>query len=262
MKFNFRHMHYISRGFIFFVLFHPLTTMAIVNMDSMHFSDAVDRFTSDVDLTVSGASGNSNNFKMALNSQFSWISMKSINLAILGHQYGENNDLRNTNKTFVHYRNINKINPNLDWELFTQLEQNEFTRLSFRALVGAGLRFSVLKSEAHRAYLGLGGFYSSEETEFTQGLIDHGKEKVNRANLYYFSKYKLSQNLSFSNALYYQPNVSHFADFRALLDSKLDLTISKNVSFRLNLEVEHDSAPSQTVKRTDIQYKTGIKYHF
>jgi len=56
--------------------------------------------------------------------------------------------------------------------------------------------------------------------------------------------------------------VSHFSDFRALLDSKLDFTIHENMSFRLTLDVEHDSEPSQTVERTDIRYMTGIKYHF
>lgn len=250
------------RSIIIAVLLQPLTSMAIVNMDSMHFSDDAERFDADVDLTVSGASGNSNNFRVALNSQFSWVKDKSINLAILGHQYGENNDLRNINKTFLHYRNINKLMKNLDWEVFTQLEENEFTRLSFRGLAGAGLRFSLSKSEIYRAYFGAGGFYSVEETAFTQGLTDHGKEEVARANLYYFSKYKVSQNVAFSNALYYQPDVSDFADFRALFNSKLDLAINKNISFRLSLEVEHDSGPSQTVERTDIQYKTGIKYHF
>jgi len=177
MKFSLFHACCISRIIVFFVLFQPVITMAIVNMDSLHFSDTAGRFTSDIDLTVSDTSGNTNSFNMALNSQFSWISTKSINVAILGHEYGETNDLRNINKTFVHYRNINNIGHNLDWEVFTQLEKNEFTRLSYRGLVGAGLRHSVFKSEIHHAYLGAGGFYSAEKTEFTQGLTDHGKEE-------------------------------------------------------------------------------------
>jgi len=262
MKFSLFHACFTSRIIVFFVLFQPVTTMAIVNMDSLHFSDTVERFASDIDLTVSDASGNTDSFNMALNSQFSWISTKSINLAILGHEYGETNGLRNINKTFVHYRNINSIEHDLDWEVFTQLEKNEFTRLSYRGLAGVGLRYSVFKSEMHHAYLGAGGFYSAEKTEFTQGLTDHGKEERARANFYYFSKYKISDNLSFSSALYYQPDVSYFSDFRALLDSKLDFTMHKNMHFRLTLEVEHDSKPSQTVERTDIQYMTGIKYHF
>ena len=262
MKFSLSYSCSVLRIIVFFVLFQPLTTMAIVNMDSLHFSDTEGRFTSDIDLTVSGASGNTDSFNMALNSQFSWISRKSINLAIFGHEYGETSDLRNINKTFMHYRNINNIEHDLDWEVFTQLEKNEFTRLSYRGLVGVGLRYSVFKSDTHHAYFGAGGFYSAEKTEFTQGLTDYGKEELVRANLYYFSKYKISDNLSFSNALYYQPDVSYFNDFRALLDSKLDFTIHKNMSFRLTLEVEHDSEPSQTVERTDIQYMTGIKYHF
>lgn len=236
--------------------------MAIVNMDGLHFSTEKDTFKASMDLTVSGSSGNSNNSKTAFNTQLSWITEKSINLAIVGYQYGESNTVRNVNKAFVHYRYIHQINNSMDWELFGQVESNEFTRLSYRGLLGVGLRFSVATSKDHNAFLGAGAFHSKEETEVTAGLTDDGVEELTRANFYLLSKYKVTPSTSFSNVIYYQPRISQLKDFRALLESKFDFKINDKLKFRLSLDVEHDSLPSQSIKSTDVSYMTGLVFSF
>ena len=240
----------------------PISTMAIVNMDGLHFDNKEDKFSADIDLTISGSSGNSTTSKAALNTQLNWIDESSINLVILGYQYGESNNVRSVNKSFIHYRYIYKLNNSVGWELFGQLETNEFTRLSYRGLLGSGIRYSVANSEKHRAFLGAGGFYSKEEIEFTPGLTDDGVEEITRANFYFLSKYKITPVISFSNVIYYQPRFNRLSDYRALLETKLDIKIHKDLSFRLSLDVEHDSEPSQTIKSTDISYMTGLVFKF
>lgn len=244
------------------LLIHPRVTLAIVNMDGLHFDKKKETFTADLDLTISGSSGNSNTSKAALNTQFSWLKEKSINLAILGYKYGETNTIRSVNKAFIHYRYIRQLNNTLDWELFAQLETNEFTRLSYRQLLGAGLRFSVAKSAKHHTFVGLGAFNSKEETEFTSGLTDDGVEEFTRANFYLLSKYKVTPSVSFSNVLYYQPRLSYPSDYRALLESKFDFKINGDLKFRLSLDIEHDSEPSQDIKGTDVSYMTGLLFKF
>lgn len=236
--------------------------IAIVNMDGLHFDNKKDTFTASLDLTVSGSSGNSNTTKTALNSQFNWIAKKSINLAILGYQQGETNNVRSVNKAFIHYRYIHQLNDTIDWELFGQLETNEFTRLLYRSLLGAGIRFSIAKREKHRAFLGLGGFYSKEKTAFTSGLTDDGIEEFTRASFYFLSKYKVSSTVNFSNVIYYQPRLNRLSDYRALLESKFDFKINKKLSFRLSFDIEHDSDPSQTIKNTDVSYMSGLIFNF
>ena len=247
--------------FCIFTLYSSLT-VAIVNMDGLHFDNNQDAFTAALDLSVSGSSGNSDTKKAALNAQLNWISEKSINLAIVGYQRGESNTVRNVNKAFVHYRYIHQINKTFAWELFGQLETNEFTRLSYRSLLGTGGRYLLAKSEQHRAFFGFGGFHVKEETEFTAGLTDDGVEEYARANFYLLSKYKVKPTISFSNAIYYQPRLNDFSDYRALLESKFDFKINEDLSFRLSLDIEHDSEPSQSIKETDISYMTGFIYNF
>lgn len=236
--------------------------VAIVNMDGIHFDHQAKVFTADLDLSVSGSSGNSETSKTEFNSQLSWITKKSINLVILGYQYGESDSVRSINKSFIHYRYIHQLNNDYDWELFAQLEKNEFTRLSYRGLLGTGLRYSLARSEQHHAFLGFGVFHSKEKTAQTTGLTDEGVEEFARANFYLLSKYKVKPSISFSNAIYYQPRISRSSDYRALLESKFDFKINEKLSFRLKLNVEHDSEPSQSIKSTDVSYLTGLAFSF
>lgn len=241
---------------------YSFNVAAIVNMDGIHFDNQSKAFAADLDLSVSGSSGNSETSKAAFNSQLSWMTDKSINLAILGYQYGESNSVRSVNKSFLHYRYIYQLNNDYDWELFAQLEKNEFTRLSYRGLLGTGLRYSLARSQQHHAFLGFGVFHSKEKTEQTTGLTDDGVEEFARANFYFLSKYKVKPSISFSNAVYYQPRLSRGSDYRALLESKFDFKISEKLSFRLKLDVEHDSEPSQSIKSTDTSYMTGLVFSF
>ena len=262
--FSFQRKSFLALRLVYLsiLLASPLSTMAIVNMDGLHFDQKENTSNAALDLTTSGSSGNQNSIKTTLNGQYNLIENKVIHLAIVGYQYGENNNVRNINKAFFHYRYIYQMNEALDLEVFGQLEKNEFTRLSYRGLVGSGIRYSIAKSNKHRGFLGLGGFYSSEKTEATAGLTDDGVENFARANFYFLSKYKINSTFNFSNVIYYQPRLSDFSDYRALLESKLDFKIIKNLSLRLSLDVEYDSQPSQSINGTDVSYMTGLAIKF
>lgn len=253
-------MHQASRLSLVLLCFMVLSAdaFAIVNMDGLHFKDSDKTFSSDFELNLSGSTGNSENSTAAANGQFSWKKEKSINLAILGYQYGEVNQIENTNKSFIHLRHIHNINDSYDAEFFTQIEQNNFTRLEYRGLLGTGLRFTPLESSDHHAFIGIGAFYSKEKIKPVTGLTDEGIETAVRANLYFLTKHKFTSHLNNSNAFYYQPDIEEFSDYRALFQSKLDFKINENLKFRLSLDVSHDSKPSQTIKKTDFSYLTGV----
>lgn len=240
----------------------PLSATAIVNMDGLHFKNIKKEFAVDLDFKVSGASGNSNNSNIALNGQLSWINENYINLAIFGKQFGESNNIEITNKSFIHFRHIHKMTSAVDWEIFTQVEQNKFTRLTYRGLLGAGLRHNIFNSATHQAFLGAGAFQTKEETEYVVGSTDEGTETYSRGNFYFLSKYKITPNIDFTNTLYYQPRLSDTSDYRALLQSKFDFKLSDNLKLRLSVDVEHDSKPSQTIEETDINYLTGLVVNF
>ena len=240
----------------------PYSATAIVNMDGLHFKNSQKDFSAVMDFKVDGASGNSDNSNIALDTQLSWIEDNYINLAIFGYKYGKNNNTVSANKSFVHFRHIHKIITSYDWEVFTQIEQNKFTRLSHRGLIGAGLRHNTFNSDNHQAFFGAGAYYTKEDIEQTTGLTDDGTETYFRANLYFLSKYKISPNISFTNAAYYQPRLNRFSGYRALVQSKFDFKMNDNLKLRLSIDIEHDNEPPQSIEKTDVSYLTGLVFSF
>lgn len=243
-------------------LLTPLSASAIVNMDGLHFKDVKKSFSVDLDFKVSGATGNTENSNIALNGQLNWSHENYINLAIFGKQYGKSNNIVSTDKSFAHFRHIHKITSAYDWEAFTQVEQNKFTRLTYRGLLGAGLRHNLFDTDFHQAYVGAGAFYTQEEIAYVAGLTDDGIRTYMRANFYFLSKYKMTPNIDFTNTLYYQPRMSDTSDYRALLQSKFDFKMNSHLKLRLSIDVEHDSKPSQTIEKTDVSYLTGLVVNF
>ena len=254
---------YLSSITVFCFLFmFSFQSHGIVNMNGLHFNKNADKFSADVDLLFTGSSGNSDSSTTAINSQFSWVTDKNINLFMFGTKEGASNGLRNINKAFSHYRYIQNISNTIDWEVFAQVERNEFTRLSSRRLLGAGMRFNISNDQNHHGFLGIGVFNSREEIEFKVGYSDDGIEELTRFNFYLLSKFKVKPSVEFSNTIYYQPDGNKFSDFRALLQSKLDFSISKKLSFRISLDAEFDSVPSETIKKGDMSYTAGFKYSY
>lgn len=239
------------------------SSQAIVNMDGLHFGlDQKLGLSGDVELRFRGTAGNTDTTATSLETQVNWIAERYINLLLLGYKYGKANGIQNVDNAFAHYRHVHNINKTLDWEAFTQLEQNQFTRLSYRGLLGGGLRFSIWKTSSHSGFFGAGAFVSKEKIEYRPGLTDDGTYTQSRGNFYFLSRYKATQTINWSNALYYQPRFNEFSDYRALIQSKLDFKINDSLNFRVALDIAHDSEPSQSIEKTDTSYTTGLKWSF
>ena len=74
--------------------------------------------------------------------------------------------------------------------------------MSSRWLAGAGARY-LFKRPDWDNYFGAGAFYSEEEIDEVAGQTDSGKTDAYRANLYWFTRYKLTSNADLNGALYY-----------------------------------------------------------
>ena len=246
-----------------FLLLISTSSQAIVNMDGLLFgAEQRQGLSANVEVLFSGTSGNSDTTTSALNAQVNWVQAHDINLLLLGYKYGKANGVQNADNAFGRLRHIHNINKSLDWEVFAQLEQNQFTRLSYRGLLGGDLRFGVGNTSTHKGFLGIGSFYSKEKIQYRTGLTDDGTYEKTRGNFYFLSRYKATPTIKWSNAVYYQPRVNQLSDYRALLQSKLDFKINHSLSFRVSLDIAHDSEPSQTIKKTDTSYSTGLKWSF
>ena len=236
---------------------------AIVNLESLHFEKQKNGFEGMVNLSLNGSTGNTENNRTKFDAGLRLTNDQTNNYLLMSYEYGESFGQKNSDKSFIHLRHINKTESIADWEVFTQAESNTFSRLSLRWLLGAGLRFKLGKKNPGKTFIvGLGGFYSVEELEKRTGLTDDGTETLWRANSYVLFRYKINDTVRFANTLYYQPRLSDTQDYRLLEQATLTVNLSDQLDLTLSLDISHDSQPPQLVEKTDTSYLTGITYRF
>ena len=191
-----------------------------------------------------------------------WYEKEATRFIVVNFEYGESADVKDTNKTFVHLRNIQYQSKDFAWELFVQITEDEFTRLDSRMLLGGGVRLNLLNSGDQSIDLGLGVFREREKLGFVPLTTDAGVAYNNRMSLYLVYKSTLSSHSRLSSTLYYQPDISEISDYRLFEQFALQLDITESFSFNLSVDIAHDSQPAQLIKGTDTTYNTGFEYNF
>ncbi|MCW8935450.1 MAG: DUF481 domain-containing protein [Gammaproteobacteria bacterium] len=238
--------------------------MAIVNIENIRVqsSEKTEGVDKKLSLDISGKNGNTQKQKVGLGGRVQWYEKEATRFIVVNYEYGESADVKDTNKTFVHLRNIQYQSKSFAWESFVQLTTDEFSRLDSRMLLGGGVRLNLLNSDDKSVALGLGVFREREKLNFVPLTTDEGVVYNNRMNSYLVYKRALSNHSRFSSTLYYQPALNKISDYRLFEQLSLQLDITENLSFNLSVDITHDSEPAQLTKGTDTTYNTGFEYSF
>lgn len=237
---------------------------AIVNTEEMRVEEPEPGWSGRLSLAVTGQSGNTDKSSVSVGGRLQWHEKPRTDFIVFNHSSGKTAGVRDTNRSFLHARHIQDFGPRRAWEAFGQAEENEFTRLSFRGLLGGGLRWESFESDDGDLAIttGAGAFYSREELEPFPGATDAGVDTLVRGNFYVIVKYRLNERVRLGSTTYYQPATSNHRDYRALEQATLTVNLVRRLDLKLSLDVTHDNRPPQFVKKTDTIYRTGIEYKF
>lgn len=241
----------------------PLSASAsIVNIEGVRGAPGEDGLSGRLELSVSGSRGNTEKSGVAAGVRIERRQGRTTDLALAEYAYGESSGARDTNRAFAHLRRTAGFRPRLAAEAFAQAERNEFTRLSFRGLIGAGLRVTLTDSARLRTHVGSGLMYVRETLEALEGTSDAGTEHFWRANLYLSVNGDPNDYTRAYNTLYYQPALDHPADYRLLDEAGLIVRLTERIDLRVAVQVAYQSRPPQAVDRTDVDFTTGIEIRF
>ncbi|MDX8411343.1 MAG: DUF481 domain-containing protein [Mariprofundaceae bacterium] len=236
--------------------------MAIVNVGSAQFGEVAEGLSVSVDIGLDGTSGNTDKFGFKAGGRLQWHRQSHTDLAMFSYRYGKSRGRADANKSFAHVRHMQHISSFTTVEGFGQAEKNEFSRLSFRGLIGIGLRRALLAEAKRGIYLGLGGMYEDEELEPRSGAADALHSQLWRGNLYLILKRQFNEQIRVVSSTYYQPRLNDWGDARLLEKAALLVKLNDSLDLKLSLEVQHDSRPPQLVEKTDISYSTGLELHY
>ena len=244
------------------IAFIPLSAHAIVNVEDMRQMPVNNGFGGRLDLSISGNAGNTEKSSASIGAGMQWKKDRITNLFIINYAYGESDNVTDTNKGFGHFRHIVHMDDKRAYESFAQIQTDEFARLSFRGLLGGGIRYKTYEHEHNRTFLGAGAFYEWETLDKKPGITDDGTDSLWRANLYLVLNYQLNEHVSAVSTTYYQPAVEDLKDSRTLEDAGLRVKLTDDFDLKISINIAYDTRPPETVKDTDIAYSTALEFRF
>lgn len=164
------------------------------------------------------------------------------------------------NNVFEHLRYRHRVAGPLSGEAFVQHEFDEFRRLQFRALFGAGPRLEFLFAEAGE--IALGTAWMLEVERFSDdGAPDAGQEEVNqRWSNYLAVAAEITEGIDLAHTFYAQPRFDDFADFRLLSESAAVLGVKDWLAVKITFTAAYDSRPPAEVEKLDTTYTTSLVF--
>ena len=247
---------------LFSGLFIGRPALAIINIEALRISLRNQESVGILGFTHERKTGNSDTNRFKIAGQGMWRKGDFENLASFEREFGSTNNNRDTNKTTSHLRTNWLFQNPLSYEAYGQLEEDQFRRLSMRALLGAGLRYKLADEEKFKAYGGTGAFWSRETLDYAANTTDAGTLDVNRANLYLSFNWLVMPEIELNGIVYYQPSVVAFADTRIFGTGQTVLHVNQLISVSFNYTLSYDTEPPQQVQPSDQTYSTAVNLKF
>lgn len=237
-----------------------LQSLAIANIESQRKREEVDGLKGEVQLALSGKSGNSDKESIEAGVRLDYRQQQHQVLGILNHEREKNDGVENSDNSFAHLRYIQHRSDLLAWESFVQYQQDAFKSLDSRSLVGAGARFNLSpEDERYLLMVGVGAYYTEEVYILDRGNL---RDDYMRANSYISYSQPLGENARLSNTLYWQPRFSRPSDSYVYNHLSLEVAINTSLSLQVSVESNYDSDPVEDVEHTDHSYSTSLLYKF
>ncbi len=171
--------------------------------------------------------------------------------------YAEFSDKVSIEKMFGHARYDVRILPFLYGEAFAQVEENRFQRLALRQVDGLGLRFGILQRREVGVFYGtawMADYEKLSDDDVPLGTIVGAHWWAQRWSNYVALSWKINDRARVADALYVQPRVNGFYDYRLFNDASFVVDIDKRFSAKVDCQVHYNSTPPSRVLPTDVDH--------
>ncbi len=237
----------------------PAPALAIINAEDLDLSIDDNGMVGALGFSVSGSSGNSDKMSGEGSVRLIWRHGQHMEMLVGSFSYGKSRGVRDTNKSFAHFRHRYAWSEMWGLEAFAQAQQNEFARLKLRTLIGGGGRWSY-QNQGLDIHVGVGSFYEREALRAITNTVP--VTRLWRGNSYLALRYTFNERVRMQNTIYYQPSWKDPADYRLLDDAALHVALNDSLDLKLVIEIGQGSRPPAGVKSSDVSYKTGLSFRF
>lgn len=140
--------------------------------------------------------------------------------------------------------------------LGVEMLKDKFKDLNLRTIVGPGVGYQIWDDDIKALALEAGIAYFSEDR------IDADDDHWFTARLGARFRYKLSEQVTFSDNLTLYPSLESGGEFTSRNEATLITTLAGPWSLRLANIWEHDSDPAEGIKKDDTKTSVNLQYSF
>ncbi|MBD3276348.1 MAG: DUF481 domain-containing protein [Candidatus Marinimicrobia bacterium] len=261
-----RFLTYIAGLLMLLIVFGATFTYAQVNTESMRRSGLQPGLHGNVKFGYNLVSGNSQFSAIETGFRLDYVRDTFYTFAVLDYQRESENKELFLNRGFIHLRGIYNLRETLKPELFFQKEFSEFILLNDRNLIGGGFRVRTLhlmsgdgeKLPRLTGFLGIGLMWEHEEIDLDPVKTTH----IFRSTNYLSLQWNINRLTRFNSVSYYQVDTQDIRDYRVLVQSSLQVGITKYLALTTGLNYRFDNQPPASVEKYDLELTNGFTLTF
>ncbi|MFH2051463.1 MAG: DUF481 domain-containing protein [bacterium] len=201
--------------------------------------------------------GNSEKFQAEAGGRLQWATGRHRLRLISSGSYEEVSRVETSREVAAHVRHNYDLGTGLATVAFAQIQHNPFQRLQSRWLLGAGMRWNILKDGRSRLAAGATPMLEIERIEDQPGQSGRG-----RLSTFLIAELALKPGVVCQASGFYQPLFSDFGRVRAVGNLGITFSLSGSLSLKTGAAIEHNSEPPAGVKQTDWSTYTGLGWTF
>jgi hypothetical protein len=240
----------------------PCPVSAQVNTETLRASEQEAGFSGGLGFDLAARTGNVEIVQVGVSGRLDYVGDRATTFLVGRSNVGWKGGDRFINEGLLAARLVLRRGAALRPETFTQVNHNESRLLTFRWIVGVGLRTRLYQSRTAGLWWGSAFLFEHERLDLESDAVHPERTSVPRWSNYLSSRIAFTEQATMIGTVYVQPQFDRPRDMRVLGEASLGGALSESLSLVLTLLVHYDSRPPDAKKALDMTVKTGIGVEF
>jgi hypothetical protein len=244
------------------IALEPASTSAQVNIERFRRGDTPPGMSGFVGMDLSARTGNVEIVEFEPNGAVTYTGARLTTMLIGSANFGWQGRESFSNEALLHVRQVFRTQAQLRPEVFAQIDYDKARLLTFRGLLGAGIRVRLYQADVNQFWLGSSYMFEYENLRLPDTAVHPDQTSVHRWSNYISMVIGIGDRSRITSAVYVQPQVDAPKDVRLLSQSTLAVGISGQFSLVVSFDMRYDSRPPTDIRPFDTRLRTGASVGF
>jgi hypothetical protein len=213
-----------------------------------------------VDMTF--RTGNVDIVKLKVSGRLDYAAGGFRTFVLTGGDFGWESGDAFSNEAILHLRQVFRADARVKPETFEQINYDKRRALTFRGLLGGGLRVTVLQWSGSRVWFGTAYMFERERLELPADAVHPDQTWAHRWSNYLSARIAVTESAGIVWTVYAQPRFDDFEDVRVLGDTRMEVRVGGPVSLVTSFLLRWDSRPPDDIEALDTTLGTGLRLRF